>query len=131
MVNKEKIKIMTKMAIYDNKAQQEDKLVKKYFKKDYISLNNLKEIFFATVFFVIIVGISFIGNVLGENIDIFEMNYKAMIINVVIKYVVMLVVVILISTRIYSRIYDKAKKKLDNYNYNLELLQKFSSNKGE
>ena len=119
------------MAIYDKKNRQEDILVKKYFKTDYISINNLKEIFFSTLLFITVVGLSFLGDILGRKIDPFSINYKEMFTDVIIKYIVMVVVVLFISSKIYSGIYDKAKDNLNKYNHNLELLQKFSSNKGE
>ena len=105
--------------------------LKKYFKTDYISINNLKEIFFATLLFITVVGLSFLGDILGGEIDPFSINYKEMFADVIIKYIVMVVVVLFISSKIYSGIYDKAKGNLDKYSHNLELLQKFSSNKGE
>ena len=119
MINEEKVKIMTKIAMYEQGKGRKYLPVSKYYRSDYIGLALIKNFFLVTIGYILIVaaiGVYF-GEYLLENIH--KMNLIAMGIYLVIGYVVVLVVYSLMTYIQYyseltelSKIYAREDKKM-------------------
>ncbi|MGN8886388.1 hypothetical protein [Blautia sp. HCP28S3_G10] len=124
MINEEKVKIMTKLAMYEQGKGRKHLPVSKYYRSDYIGLALIKNFFLVTIGYILIVaaiGVYF-GEYLLENIH--KMNLIAMGIYLVIGYVVVLVVYSLMTYIQYSVKYYKAKKSVRQYYSELTELSK-------
>ena len=55
MVNEEKVRLMTRLAMYEQSTGKEDLEKGRYFKSDYVKYNCLKTLVSTTILFVIVV----------------------------------------------------------------------------
>ena len=124
MLNEEKIKIMNKLAMYEQGEGKKYLPVSKFYRSDYIGLAMIKNFFLVTIGYVLIVaaiGVYF-GEYLLENIH--KMNLIAMGIYLIIGYVVVLVAYSVMTYIQYSVKYYQAKKSVRQYYSELTELNK-------
>ena len=57
MLNESKVKLMTRMAMYESKQGEEDFKISSYYKKDYRSFHTIATIIWVTVGYAVAVGI--------------------------------------------------------------------------
>ena len=124
MLNEEKIKLMTELALYEKKEKQALEEAKKYFKVDYIA-KHLIESFFGFSFSYLLISIILVlygvQPILEAN-NIFDIS--DMIKLYIISYFICLIGFEIISAYIYSKRYDRVKKKNDEYILRLTKLNK-------
>lgn len=115
MLNNRKIRIMTKLATYEQKEGKEDINLSKYYKTDYVRLNILKTAVSATFGYLLLLIIVAVyrSEYLIENAV--DLNYKSLF-NTILGYYLIIVTVMLVSTLIgYSIKYDRSRKQLSQY----------------
>lgn len=122
MLNEERIKLMTKMAAYEENEGRKNMATGSYFRGDYIELQILKSIFSATIAYLVLFGMF-----IYYDFEVFMQNiYKMDLIefgkNALLYYFVFVVAYALLSYIVYSYRYSKAKKSLKRYFYNLKQL---------
>ena len=100
MINEEKVKIMTKLAMYEQGRGRKYLPVSRYYRSDYIGLALIKNFFLVTIGYVLIVAAVavYFGEYLLENIH--KMNLVTLGIYLIIGYVIVLVSVF------YSDVYS-------------------------
>lgn len=127
MLNEEKIKIMNKLAMYEQGEGKKYLPVSRYYRSDYIGLALIKNFFLVTIgFCLILAGIAaYFGEYLVDNIH--KMDLVAVGRNAVIGYVVVLVVFSVATYIQYSVKYHKAKKSVKEYYQELTQLNKIYS----
>lgn len=127
MLNEEKIKIMNKLAIYEQGEGKKYLPVSRYYRSDYIGLALIKNFFLVTIgYCLILAGIAaYFGEYLVDNIH--KMDLVAVGRNAVIGYVVVLVVFSVATYIQYSVKYHKAKKSVKEYYQELTQLNKIYS----
>ena len=115
MLNNRKIRIMTKLATYEEKEGKEDIRLSKYYKTDYVRLNVLKTLMSATfgyLFLLIIIAV-YRSEYLIENAV--DLDYKG-IFNNILGYYIIILTVMLVGTLIgFSIKYDRSRKQLSQY----------------
>ena len=91
MINEEKVKIMTKLAMYEQGKGRKYLPVSRYYRSDYIGLALIKNFFLITIGYVLIVAAVavYFGEYLLENIH--KMNLVALGAYIIIGYLVVLV----------------------------------------
>ena len=57
MVNEEKVKLMNKMALYEEKYGKEDFKIASYYKKDYVSYQTIFTVIWVTIGYVVLFGV--------------------------------------------------------------------------
>lgn len=115
MLNNRKIRIMTKLAIYEEKEGKEDIRLSKYYKTDYVRLNVLKTVMSATFGYLLLLIIIAVyrSEYLIQNAV--ELNYKS-IFRTILGYYLITLTVMLVSAIIgYSIKYDRSRKQLSQY----------------
>lgn len=122
MLNEERIKLMARMAAYEENEGKQNMAIGNYFRSDYISLQLLKSIISATITFVIILGIFTFYDfemVMKEmyQVDLLETGKQLLL-----SYVVFTGIYTVISYLVYSYRYNRAKKSLKNYYVHLHKL---------
>ena len=127
MLNEEKIKIMNKLAMYEQGEGKKYLPVSRYYRSDYKGLALIKNFFLVTIgYCLVLAGIAaYFGEYLVDNIH--KMDLVAVGRNAVIGYVVVLVVFSVATYIQYSVRYHKAKKSVKEYYQELTQLNKIYS----
>jgi hypothetical protein len=124
MLNNKKIRMMTKLAVYENKEGKEDIHLSKYYKTDYIRYQVLKSILSATVGYALILVLIFLYK--SEYIikNAVSLDYKTIGVYLLGIYIVIVTAYGLGSIVGYSMKYDASRKKLSRYFKMLKRLHK-------
>ena len=127
MINEEKVKVMNKLAMYENGEGRKYLPVSKYYRSDYIGLALIKNFFLITIGYVLfLAGVAvYYGEYLLDNIH--KMDLISMGIGIVAGYVVVLVVFSILTYIQYSVKYYCAKKSVKKYYGYLTKLDKIYS----
>jgi hypothetical protein len=114
MLDNKKIRVMTKLAICEQKSS-EDIRMSMYYKTDYVRLQLMKTIISVTVGYILllfIIGFFQAEFLLGKTFDIDFIRLGQYIVGF---YIIILTVYIAASFFVYSYKYDKSRKKLSKY----------------
>ena len=115
MINEEKVKIMTKIAMYEQGSGRKYLPVSRYYRSDYIGLALIKNFFLVTIGYILVlaaVGVYF-GEYLLENIH--KMNLVVVGAYIIIGYIVVLAAYSVVTYIQYSVKYYRAKKSVKQY----------------
>ncbi len=121
MINNDKVSLMTKLAIYENKNTEDIKL-SKYYKGDYVRHNVLKTIISVTIAYVCILLFILFYNLEKVLAKAFELNYTMLGIEIFVSYFVLIVIFTLMSFMIYTEKINKSRKSLMKYHRGLKQL---------
>lgn len=124
MLNNNKIRLMTKLAVYESKEGKEDISLSKYYKTDYVRYQTLKSIISATVGYALILALIFMYK--SEEIikNAVTLDYKTLGTYILCFYIIIITIYGLASIVGYSIKYDKSRKKLSRYFKLLKRLNK-------
>ena len=124
MLNEEKVRVMTKLAIYEQGEGKKYLPVSKYYRSDYIGLALIKNFFLVSIAYVVLtalIALYYLDELLET---IHKMNLIKLGAQIIIGYIILLagysVLVYVIQTVKYSR----AKKSIKNYYMQLGKLTK-------
>ena len=124
MLNIDKIKLMTNLAIYEGQDAQNNRIVNTFFKNDYISYNMIKAFINLTVSFLIFVVMYFIYNVEDIVEEIQNLDFINMGIMLAVIYLITLSLYLTISYLLYDKRYNTAKKNFKSYQLGLKRLNR-------
>ena len=113
MLNEEKIKIMNKLAMYEQGEGKKYLPVSRYYRSDYIGLAMIKNFFLVTIgYCLILAGIAaYFAEYLIDNVH--KMNLVSLGVEVILGYVAVLVLFSVLTYIQYTVKYHKAKKKCE------------------
>lgn len=124
MLNEEKIRLMTGIAIFEKKAEKESFPVNRYFKSDYVGSHMIRSFISYTITCIL----CFTLWLLYQFEDILNtMDIEVLISwgrTIGIYYAAGLVIYLLITHRVYSRRYDAALKNMKIYQAKLRRLER-------
>lgn len=125
MVNEEKIKLMTKLAKYEQGEGKSTLPVMGYFQGDYIVLHVLKAGISATIAYVAILGVICLvsGEYLMEHIN--SMSIQQLAGGVIFGYILMEAIYLTAALIVYMKRYNKAKQSVKRYYHWLKQLNLF------
>ncbi len=122
MLNNDKIRLMTKLALYEQKEGKKDIAGGKYYRSDYVSLAMINSAIIATLAYILILGSIVLVNIetVLSVMTTFDMLELGRI--VVVAYIIYMLIYLTI-TYIISRLrYDNIKSELKSYDNNLKEL---------
>ena len=122
LINEEKIALMTKLALYEEKEGKKALPMGKYYKEDYVSLHMVNTVIIATFSYLLILAVIVFSHLEDMMANIANMDIIKLGKDVVIGYVVMLVAYIIISYVVYTIKFKRVRKSLNEYNGNLKKL---------
>ena len=124
MLNTDKVRLMTKLALYETKEGKEDIRLSKYYKTDYVRYQVIKSIVCATIGYALILMLIFIYK--SEEIikNAVTLDYKTIGIVVLGIYIIIAALYGLGSSVGYAIKYDLSRKKLSRYYKLLKRLNK-------
>ena len=129
MVNKDNVRLMTHIAIYEKNEENKDLVLGKYYKEDYIKYNCLKTLLTSTVcywmFVVVFVMLRF-QDILNK---INEIDYFKTIGVFLLGYIGFALLYQIFAFVVYAIRYYRAKPGLIEYNRNLKKLITFGENR--
>lgn len=125
MLNENKVKMMTKMAIYEKNEGKKMLRTAKYFKGDYVSLAVLKSTIATTFAFIIVALMVVLCNTESIIRQINSMDYAALGKKIIVYYVLALIVYVVISGIYSAYQYDKTRSGIKKYVMRLNKLERF------
>lgn len=125
MVNESKVKMMTRMAIYEKREGKDDIANCRYFKMDYVALGIIKTGISITISFLLVAFIYLICNVDMYLKNIANLNYRELVMSFGGYYLSALIIFSIISFFFYSFKYDASEKNIKAYTKRLKILDKY------
>ena len=128
MLNAERVILMTRLASYENGEGKKNVAIGKYFRSDYIRMQTIKSIIYATITFCIFVGLAGLMDLEAFMGDIYQMDLIDYGKTILYWYLAFVGVYGLISFIVYSVRYKNARKQLKLYFNNLKNLSELYDN---
>ena len=122
MVNEERVKLMTRMAAYENSGHKKNKNIISFFKSDYISLQLMKSFIANSIAFAIFFGLYILYDFEVFMKEIYKMNLFDFIISVLILYAIFVVILSVITYVVSLYQYNRALQSTKSYYTNLKKL---------
>ncbi|MBP3505785.1 MAG: hypothetical protein J6K43_05210 [Lachnospiraceae bacterium] len=123
VVNEDKVKLMTKLAIYESTKGKKQLNISKYYKRDYVRYNMFKTAVTATLAFFMILGGYILINAEELLLKLNEMDLLHEATKLGIIYAVFVIGYMVIARLVYARKYEKVKPDVIIYNHNLKKLK--------
>ena len=130
MLNAERVILMTRLASYEAGEGKQNVAIGKYFRSDYIRMQTIKSIIYATITFFILVALVVLADLETFMGDIYQMDLIAYAKGILFWYVAFVGVYAVVSFVVYSIRYRKARKQLKLYFNNLKKLSEMYENHG-
>ena len=111
MVNEERVRLMTHLAVYESKEGKEDLPITQYYRLDYISVELLKTFFSSTLAFGIIVVLHIFYRLQEWTDSLYTMDYLGYAKHLLIQYVIFVLVYQVIGFIFYNLRYGKSSKR--------------------
>ena len=124
MLDEEKIKLMTKVSIYEKNEELDDLVLSRYFKEDYVKYGCLKTIVIMTICYWICIALYVLINFEKVMNEINSMDYFRVIYVLLGGYVITIAVFFIYAFIVYNYKYSKAKPGIIKYNHYLTRLIK-------
>lgn len=125
LLNENKVKMMTKMAIYEKNEGRRMIKNAKYFKGDFIAFGILKTLIATTFAYIIMVLLYALCNAEALVEDFNTLDYGAIGQKAAIYYVAMNVIFGAVSAAVYNYQYEKSRAGLKRYFSRLNKLERF------
>ena len=125
MLNERKIRLMTKLAIYEKKEGKEDLKLAKYYKGDYARLQAWKTGIAVTIAYILLLVVAAIYKLEYLLDHAFDIDFEALGKRVLGIYIIVLAVYVVIAMLAYSMKYAMSRKKLARYFRMLRKLNHF------
>ena len=127
MLNEEKIRQMTELALLKKKKGEQMFEIDNYFKEDYVGKQMLKSFFVYTFCFILIIVLAVLYNL--EDLVISVNTIGMYSVFYIVIYILGLIAFEMISYRFFSKKYDEAQRSLKMYNDRLNYFEKKFDNK--
>lgn len=122
MLSQERIKLMTRMAAYEENEGKKYMAIGSYFRSDYMGMQLIKSVISSTLVFLIFVGFYIYYHFESLMADIYKIDLVNMGKTVLNYYIIFVVANALITYIVYSFRYSKAKRSLKRYYQHLKQL---------
>ena len=123
MLSRERIRLMTQMAAYEEGEGKRDLATNGYFRGDYISFQLLKSAIYATVAFALAVAMYVLYDLETFLEDFYKMDVVEFMQGILSKYILVLAVYMVISYCVYAYRYSRARRHIKRYQSQLKQLQ--------
>ena len=124
MLDEKKVKLMTRLAFYEQTQGKEDFKVSAYYRKDYASLHTICSIIWVTVGYICAVGLIFLA---GMDNFLSSMSFGMMFLMLgilVLVYLFLLILYGLIASHIFNKKHRESRQRVKKYNHDLTRLLK-------
>ncbi|MDO5590717.1 MAG: hypothetical protein Q4F98_06635 [Lachnospiraceae bacterium] len=119
MLDRSKVKLMTKLALYEQTQGKEDFKVSEYYRKDYVGLHSICSFLWVTLgyicLWILILLASF--DALVAHMSVVLMLVMATV--AVVSYVVILIIYAGVTSHVYNQRHKDARQRVKMYNHDL------------
>ena len=122
MLSQERIKLMTKMAAYEENEGKKYMSLGSYFRSDYMGMQVIRSVICGTLAFFLLAGLYVYYHFETMMQDIYKMDLLLLGRRVLFYYIVFIAAYSVITYVIYSFRYSRAKRSLKHYYYHLKQL---------
>ena len=122
MLSQERIKLMTKMAAYEENEGKKYMSIGSYFRSDYMGMQAIRSVICGTLAFFLLAGLYVYYHFETMMQDIYKMDLLLLGRRVLFYYIVFIAAYSVITYVIYSFRYSRAKRSLKHYYYHLKQL---------
>lgn len=122
MLSQERIKLMTKMAAYEENECKKYMSIGSYFRSDYMGMQVIRSVICGTLAFFLLAGLYVYYHFETMMQDIYKMDLLLLGRRVLFYYIVFIAAYSVITYVIYSFRYSRAKRSLKHYYYHLKQL---------
>ena len=121
MLNNEKISIMTKLALYEQKNAKSEIKYSKYYRSDYLAIKMIKSFVAVTIAYALMLALwlMFSADALKTT-----NSFMAVVILIVMFYILITVVYMIFTYIYYSKKFSAIRENLNKYNGELKVLHK-------
>ncbi len=123
MVREEDVKLMSRIAIYEKREGKTQIPINSYYRSDYIRLNVLKTIVYATIAFALLFAIVVVYKLDFILANVLKLDYKRLGIALFTVYAVWVFIYWVIARILFARRYEAARPNILIYNHRLKKLQ--------
>ncbi|MCI6859355.1 MAG: hypothetical protein MR867_08705 [Eubacterium sp.] len=131
MIDPRKVRLMTKLALYEEGEGRKDLKINRYKKRTYVGVKQLESIVLVTVAYALAVLLYFIG----ISADLFSkavlLPVKKYLFVVTVLYIIIMIFNIIFVRAHYSRIYDQMRKNIREYDHMLYTLGSYMQKEKE
>ncbi|MGL5259641.1 MAG: hypothetical protein ACRC7V_05975 [Lachnospiraceae bacterium] len=125
MIDIDKIRLMTKMAVYESNEGKKNKHINSYFRSDYIGLELLKSFMFITIGFGIFLFLYVIYDVEFFMNEIYKMSIMEFMKSILAIYLIVIVFFSIITYFISLYNYRKSRQEIKNFYSHLNKISTF------
>ena len=122
MINNEKVALMTKLAMYEEKEKNRDIAMSRYYKGDYVTFHVINSLIAGTLVYCLILLSIAMVNIEKLLTDLATMDLFVMGKKIIILYLVFIVLYGIISYLVYSQRFKKSRQGINSYNADLKKL---------
>ena len=122
MLSQERIKLMTKMAAYEENEGKKYMSIGSYFRSDYMGMQVIRSVICGTLAFFLLAGLYVYYHFETMMQDIYKMDLLLLGRRALFYYVVFIAAYSVITYVVYSFRYSRAKRSLKHYYYHLKQL---------
>lgn len=125
MIDEQKVKLMTKLALYEHTQGKEDFKVSEYYRKDYAGMHIFGSILWVTAGYVCVAVMIVLAG-LDALMDSMSNSLMIMLLMIfVVGYLGTVVIYAVISSYIYNQKHKDARMRVKKYNHDLTRLLKW------
>jgi hypothetical protein len=129
LIDAKKVKMMTRLAIYDQTDGKKDRLMHRYSRNVYLGIRRLINFVTLTIIYLCGAGIycfRYVDDIFSKG---FGYEYKPLAIRLLLAYVLTLIVGLIIMERVCIKQYDRMIQNLEKYDHDLYHLEKYIRSK--
>lgn len=124
MLDENRVKLMTRLALYEQTEGKEDFKISEYYKSDYIGMHVICSILWVTVGYVC-VGVLVVLAGLEDLMSKMSMGLMVtLVIGAVVGYLVTVIVFAVVTSHIYNKKHQNARQRVKLFNHDLIKLLK-------
>ncbi len=109
MINKRKVRLMARTAMYEKHEGSQDLPKAKYYKSDYVGLHMWTTAIAVTIAYFLIVALIVAYNFESIINNLTDTNYTVVAVVLVLGYVAFMILFLLVAYFVYSYLYDEAE----------------------
>ena len=124
MLDGRKVKLMTRLALYEETEGKEDFKISAYYRKDYVSLHMLCTFIWVTIGYICVVAMAVLA---GLDSLLGHMSMAVMVLMggmAVVGWLAVVIIYLMIASHIYNKKHKNSRQRVKKYNHDLTRLLK-------
>lgn len=131
MVNTRKVRLMTKLAIYEKKEGKEDIKLGKYFRRDFVRMKILQNLIAVTIGYILVLAMMIAYHMEYLIREAVTLDYIGIGKVILGAYIIVVTIYLMAALVCYSLYYDYSRKKLAKYFRMLRKLRSMYQNEND